>query len=175
MSELGLFRAQLELVPDASTMSEAGVEVGLGSDEAVGSAVRQAVLSRLLLALGDIAAASVALVVLLNVFGQRRVAAVALVGIALLLFLFKVSGLYDRDELRLVHSTLDEVPLLVQLTGLFALGLAILQSIVLVGSLSAARIAALWIASFCDDRVRADALARDSGAHLAARALSGDR
>ena len=149
MSELGLFRAQLELVPDASTVSEAGVEVGLGSDEAVGSAVRQAVLSRLLLALGDIAAASLALVVLLNVFGQRRVAAVALVGIALLLFLFKVSGLYDRDELRLVHSTLDEVPLLVQLTGLFALGLAILQSIVLMGSLSAARIAALWIASFC--------------------------
>ena len=66
-----------------------------------------------------------------------------------LLFLFKVSGLYDRDELRLVHSTLDEVPLLVQLTGLFALGLAILQSIVLTGSLSASRIAALWIASFC--------------------------
>ena len=94
------------------------------------------------------AAASVALVVLLNVFGQRRVAALALAGIALLLFLFKVSGLYDRDELRLVHSTLDEVPLLVQLTGLFALGLAILQSIVLAGSLSATRIAALWIASF---------------------------
>ena len=70
-------------------------------------------------------------------FGQRRVAALALAGIALLLFLFKVSGLYDRDELRLVHSTLDEIPLLVQLTGLFALGIAIIQSIVLAGSLSA--------------------------------------
>ena len=62
------------------------------------------------------------LLVLLNVFGQRRVAAVAFAGIAVLLFLFKVSGLYDRDELRLVHSTLDEAPLLVQVTGLFALG-----------------------------------------------------
>ena len=149
VSELSPLRARLEIVPDASMASQPGEDAGLGSDEAVGSVVRQAVLNRLLLALGDVAAVSFALVVLLNVFGQRRVAAVALVGIALLLLLFKVSGLYDRDELRLVHSTLDEVPLLVQLTGLFALGLAVLQSIVLIGSLSAARIAAVWIASLC--------------------------
>ncbi|MFL5862887.1 MAG: exopolysaccharide biosynthesis polyprenyl glycosylphosphotransferase [Solirubrobacteraceae bacterium] len=102
-----------------------------------------------MLALGDVAAASLALVVLLNVFDQRRVAALAIVGIVLLLFLFKVAGLYDRDALRLVHSTLDEVPLLAQLTGLFALGVAILQSIVLAGSLSADKVAALWIASLC--------------------------
>ena len=57
--------------------------------------------------------------------------------------------MYDRDDLRLVHSTLDEMPALAQLTGLFALGVAILQSIVLGGGLSAGRIAALWIASFC--------------------------
>ena len=120
----------------------------LEEEESVESVVWHDAFNRRLLALGDIAAASVALVVLLNVFSQRRVAAVALAGIALLLFLFKVSGLYERDELRLVHSTLDEVPLLVQLTGLFALSLAILQSILLAGSLSATRIAALWIASF---------------------------
>ena len=115
-----------------------------------------------------------ALVVLLNVFGQRRVAAVAFTGIAVLLFLFKVSGLYDRDELRLGHSTLDEVPLLVQVTGLFALGLAILQSIVLTGSLSASRIAVVWIASFCAIVVCTHGCARDGGPHHAGRALSGD-
>ena len=43
---------------------------------------------------------------------------------------------------------LDEVPLLAQLTGLLALGLAILQSVLLAGDLTATRIAALWIASF---------------------------
>jgi exopolysaccharide biosynthesis polyprenyl glycosylphosphotransferase len=64
-----------------------------------------------------------------------------------LLFLFKTGGLYDRDDLRVVHSTLDEIPQLAQLTGLFALGIAILQSIVLWGSLSGGRIAALWLAS----------------------------
>ena len=42
-------------------------------------------------------------------------------GDPLVVVLFKIAGLYDRDELRLVHSTLDEVPLLLQLTGLFAL------------------------------------------------------
>ena len=148
VSELAAFRARLALAPDTSTAPRADQDASQEDDESIDSVVWRAALNRRLLALGDVAAASVALVVLLNVFGQRRVAALALAGIALLLFLFKVSGLYDRDELRLVHSTLDEVPLLVQLTGLFALGLAILQSIVLAGSLTATRIAALWIASF---------------------------
>ena len=141
-------RAKLALAPDTSTAPRTDEVTPAEDDESIESVVWRASLNRRLLAIGDIAAASVALVVLLNVFGQRRVAALALAGIALLLFLFKVSGLYDRDELRLVHSTLDEVPLLAQLTGLFALGLAILQSIVLAGSLTATRIAALWIASF---------------------------
>jgi exopolysaccharide biosynthesis polyprenyl glycosylphosphotransferase len=149
VSELGLFRARLTLVPDASPAPRVSEEAPFEDDESIQSVLWRASLNRRLLALGDAVAASVALVVLLNVFGQRRVAAVAFTGIALLLFLFKVSGLYDRDELRLVHSTLDEVPLLVQVTGLFALGLAILQSIVLMGTLSASRIAAVWIASFC--------------------------
>ena len=148
VSNLGPFRARLALAPDVSTAPWIDREAQHEDDESIESVVARATLNRRLLALGDITAASVALVVLLNVFGQRRVAAVAVAGIALLLFLFKVSGLYDRDELRLVHSTLDEVPLLMQLTGLFALGLAILQSVLLAGTLSATRIAALWIASF---------------------------
>jgi exopolysaccharide biosynthesis polyprenyl glycosylphosphotransferase len=148
VNELGPFRARLALAPEALRAPAPDRERPHGDDdESIDSVVWRAAFNRRLLALGDMAAASVALVVLLNVFGQRRVAALALVGIGLLLFLFKVSGLYDRDDLRLVHSTLDEIPLLVQLTGLFALCLAILQSMLLAGSLSATRIAALWIAS----------------------------
>jgi exopolysaccharide biosynthesis polyprenyl glycosylphosphotransferase len=148
VGDLGPFRAKLALAPDAAPAARVFREPPQETDESIDSVVWRAAIHRRLLALGDVAAVSVALVVLLNVFGQRRVAALAVVGIALLLFLFKVSGLYDRDDLRLVHSTLDEIPSLVQLTGLFALGVAILQSIVLAGSLSATRIAALWIASF---------------------------
>ena len=146
--DLAPSRARLRLAPIAPTAPWTDQELQHEDDESIDAVVWRATLNRRLLAVGDAAAASVALVVLLNVFGQRRVAALALAGIALLLFLFKVSGLYDRDELRLVHSTLDEVPLLAQLTGLFALGLAILQSILLGGSLSATRIAAIWIGSF---------------------------
>jgi exopolysaccharide biosynthesis polyprenyl glycosylphosphotransferase len=148
VSELPPLSARLALAPDASTPFPAERHAPPKRDERVASLVWREAFHRRLLALGDIAGASVALVVLLNVFGQRRIAAMAVVGIALLLFLFKVSGLYDRDALRVVHSTLDEVPLLAQLTGLFALGVAILQAVVLAGSLSADKIAALWIGSF---------------------------
>ena len=50
-----------------------------------------------------------------------------------------------------------------QLTGLFALSLAILQDIVLAGNLSATQIAAIWVASF----------AAIAGARVAARGMAG--
>ena len=66
----------------------------------------------------------------------------------LLVVLFKIAGLYDRDELRLVHSTLDEVPVLLELTGLFALCVTILHSVVAEGALSGPEIAGLWLGTF---------------------------
>jgi len=105
-------------------------------------------LNRRMLAVADIASASLALVVVLNLLGQDRVAVAALAGMPLVLCLFKMAGLYDRDQLRLVHSTLDEVPVLLQLTGLFALGVTILQPVVLTGTLGGAQIAALWLGTF---------------------------
>ena len=174
VGELSPVRARLALAPDASIALRIARRCRWSEEESIESVVWHDAFNRRLLALGDIAAASVALVVLLNVFSQRRVAAVALAGIALLLFLFKVSGLYERDELRLVHSTLDEVPLLVQLTGLFALSLAILQSILLAGSLSATRIAALWIASFGTILCGRIVVRAMAALHLATGALFGD-
>lgn len=149
VGELVPLRAGLTLAPSPSAPSTAESQGRPEHDDRVASLMSREALRRRLLALADITAASFAVVVLLNVFGERRVAAVAVAGIAVLLFLFKVAGLYDRDQLRVVQSTLDEVPLLAQITGLFALGVAILQSIALAGSLSADKIAALWIASFC--------------------------
>jgi exopolysaccharide biosynthesis polyprenyl glycosylphosphotransferase len=105
-------------------------------------------LQRRLLGVADMTSAALTVVVGLHMFGQHRVTLAALTGATVVLLLFKVAGLYDRDDLRLVHSTLDEVPLLAQLTGLFALCVAIVHTIVLAGTLSADQIAALWIASF---------------------------
>jgi exopolysaccharide biosynthesis polyprenyl glycosylphosphotransferase len=139
----------LALAPDGTVSLPAGSLVHVGADERASDSLawREALLRRLL-GSADVASASLALLVVMNAFGQRHVALAGLAGMALILFLFKVAGLYDRDDLRLVHSTLDEIPLLAQLTGLFALGVAVLQTIVLAGNLSADQIGVLWIASF---------------------------
>jgi exopolysaccharide biosynthesis polyprenyl glycosylphosphotransferase len=66
----------------------------------------------------------------------------------LVVLLFKMAGLYDQDQRRLAPSTLDEAPLLLQLTGLCALGVAILQPLVLGTGLDGPVIGALWLTMF---------------------------
>lgn len=105
-------------------------------------------LHRRLLGVADMTSVALTLVLVLNAFDQRQLVLTALAGVALVVLLFKVAGLYDRDELRLAHSTLDEVPLLAQLTGLYALCIAVLHTVVLDGSLAADQIAVLWTVSF---------------------------
>jgi exopolysaccharide biosynthesis polyprenyl glycosylphosphotransferase len=120
-------------------------------------------LHRRLLGLADAGAAALALVVVLDVLGDDRALLAALIATPVVVLLFKIAGLYDRDELRLVHSTLDEAPLLLQLTGLFALSITILEPFLVEGSLGGAQMAALWLGSF----------AAIGGARMAARWLAG--
>ena len=135
-----------------ATNDSLGPAIDLGSIDADGRApaglLSREALHRRLLVMADATSSTVALVLVLNFFGQRRLALAAAVGVFVVLFLFKVAGLYDRDDLRLVHSTLDELPVLAQLTGLFALGVATLHGVVLGEGLVADQIAALWMASF---------------------------
>ena len=84
----------------------------------------------------------------LRPFGHHAIAVTGPAAAALLLLLFKVAGLYDRDDLRLVHSTLDEIPQLAQLTGLFALCIGIIETTAIGGALSGDRIALLWLLTF---------------------------
>jgi exopolysaccharide biosynthesis polyprenyl glycosylphosphotransferase len=112
------------------------------------SLLRRESLHRRLLGVSDVLAATLALVLVLTLLGNDQVGLATLAGMPLVVVLFKIAGLYDRDQLRLVHSTLDEAPLLVQLTGLYALSVTILQPFLLAGSLGRGQIAALWLASF---------------------------
>jgi len=98
--------------------------------------------------MADVLATTIALFVVLNLLGDDRPAPAALLVTPLVVVLFKVAGLYLRDEVRLVHSTLDEAPLLLQLTGLFALCVTILEPILLEGTLGPAQIAGLWLGAF---------------------------
>jgi exopolysaccharide biosynthesis polyprenyl glycosylphosphotransferase len=117
-------------------------------DACLPSLWRREALHRRLLGVADGVAAMLALFVVLNLLGDDHTALAAVVSTPLVIVLFKIAGLYDRDELRLVHSTLDEAPLLLQLTGLFALCVTILEPILVYGSLGEAQIAALWLGCF---------------------------
>jgi exopolysaccharide biosynthesis polyprenyl glycosylphosphotransferase len=92
--------------------------------------------------------AAAALVVVLTVLGHDRPRLVSLIGIPVLILLFKVGGLYDREQVRLLRSTLDEVPVILQLAGLYALSVTILRPLVVEGHLGSAQIAGLWLFTF---------------------------
>jgi len=110
---------------------------------------RREAIQRRLLAAGDLLASTLAmwLVLTLPRSGDEP-ALLVLAGMPLVILVFKIAGLYDREALRLVHSTLDEAPLLLQLTGLYVLSVTILQSVVVDGELGGDQILVLWVASF---------------------------
>ena len=110
------------------------------------SVLRRAALQHRLLGLADIVAVTVTVAIVLNV-GEHRTLLLAL-AMPLVIIPFKIAGLYDRDELRLVKSTLDEVPALMQLTALFAVGVAIAKWLVEQGTLAGDQIAGLWVGAF---------------------------
>jgi exopolysaccharide biosynthesis polyprenyl glycosylphosphotransferase len=105
-------------------------------------------INRRLLAMADAAAVTLVLVVILSRLGLGAGGFAAAVCVPVVLVVFHVTGLYSRDELRLGHTTLDEVPLLLQLTGLLTLATAIVLPSIGHGSLAGADIAALWSTSF---------------------------
>jgi len=102
---------------------------------------------RRLLSAADVIAASATLILVITVMGGTDLGP-ALAAVPLVVVLFKVAGLYERDQLRLVRSTLDEAPALAQLTGLYALIVSILAPLVTSSALSAPQLATLWVAGF---------------------------
>jgi exopolysaccharide biosynthesis polyprenyl glycosylphosphotransferase len=132
---------------DPLPLADIGAMAMDGQAESASLVWRESIRRRLL-GIADVVAASLALLVVL---GGLRVSSGLLtlpIGIVMVLGLFKVGGLYDRDDLRVVHSTLDETPTLVQLTGLFALGVGITISILPSRELRTGQIALLWAISF---------------------------
>jgi exopolysaccharide biosynthesis polyprenyl glycosylphosphotransferase len=146
----------IQLVPSGLEDAMEGVaswdRIELGPAEIEGrtsaSIAWREALHRRLLCAADVLSVALAVVSVLLLFDQQRLAEAALGAALLVVILFKAAGLYDRDDLRLVHSTLDEVPLLVQLSGVFALAIAVFQMTALAGRLNAAQIVVLWLASF---------------------------
>jgi exopolysaccharide biosynthesis polyprenyl glycosylphosphotransferase len=76
---------------------------------------------RTVLALADCLAAAGAVALLLWVFPGTDFNPALLVSLPFVVVVSKILGLYDRDELVLNKTTLDEAPSLMQISGLFAL------------------------------------------------------
>jgi exopolysaccharide biosynthesis polyprenyl glycosylphosphotransferase len=112
------------------------------------SVLRREARHRRLLGVADALTVTLTLLLVLNVIGSDHAALVAVASMPLVIVPFKIAGLYDRDDLRLVHSTLDEIPQLMQMTALFALGVTILQSVMVRGHLGGDQIAGLWLGAF---------------------------
>lgn len=100
-------------------------------------------LYRRYLAVSDCVMALSAMVIVAGL-ADRRLALAAVVAGPLLVLMHKMAGLYERDEVVLRQSTLDEVPKLAQLAGIFTLVLVVCQPLLLRDPLSWHHIAALW-------------------------------
>lgn len=109
---------------------------------------RREALRRSLLCTADVVAGAAAMLFVLTLLGNDRLRLVTLASAPIIVLLFKVAGLYDREQLRLLRSTLDEAPMLAQVAGLYVLAMAILQPLIVDGHLSGGLIAALWFTSF---------------------------
>ena len=75
----------------------------------------------MVLAFADGLAAAGVVALLLAVFPETQFNLALLVSLPFIVVVSKIFGLYDRDELVLNKTTLDEAPTLMQISGLFAL------------------------------------------------------
>jgi exopolysaccharide biosynthesis polyprenyl glycosylphosphotransferase len=116
------------------------------------------------LALADMACATGALVIVLLLAGDSAIEPALLLFAPLLVLVNKLSGLYDRDDLVLNKTTLDEAPALLQIGGLFALLVWLVHAPLLSVTLEPLHVFVLWIAVAV-----ALVLGRASARRLAAR------
>ncbi len=105
---------------------------------------------RRLLATADVCAAALATVGCMVAFGNRDFEPGLLLGAPAVLLISKLIGLYDRDEVVLSKSTLEELPTLFQLAGFYTLLLWLIGGEAATGR---PEIFGLWAAMFVSTAV----------------------
>jgi exopolysaccharide biosynthesis polyprenyl glycosylphosphotransferase len=115
------------------------------------------------LALADALAASLALLFGVVVLGDDALRPAVAVFVPLVVLLSKLLRLYDRDDLLLRRSTLDDAPAVGQLSSLYVLLVWLLAPVVIAGTLGRGQVVGLWgllfLGALCG-RTAARALAR---------------
>jgi exopolysaccharide biosynthesis polyprenyl glycosylphosphotransferase len=96
------------------------------------------------LGLTDGVAALLAVYLAGSFFGNDRLTVASLASVPIVVVIYKLAGLYENDELVLRRSSLDEAPILFQISGLFALLTWILGDQVIDGALQPRQVLGLW-------------------------------
>jgi exopolysaccharide biosynthesis polyprenyl glycosylphosphotransferase len=118
---------------------------------------------RRLLVLADSVVAAVAVLVAIDEVGAERLRPLYLLVVPLIVLAAKVGGLYDKDELVVDHSTLNELPRLLNLATMFALLVWLVRHYLVIGAPTTLSLLLLWIllsAGLVVGRSLARALAR---------------
>jgi len=157
--------ARARSVPDVDAYAEATAE-GQGGlvlaptpDHAAPPAIEEVVnplnqveardrIYRRLLAQADVIAALCALMVSITLLGDDQLRPATLLGLPLIVLVSKIYGLYDRDELLMRKSTMDEVPKLFQLATLYTLTTSLLDTQLMHGGLGHLQALVLWVTLF---------------------------
>jgi exopolysaccharide biosynthesis polyprenyl glycosylphosphotransferase len=82
------------------------------------------------------------------IFGDAELRPLALLALPLVVFIAKAHALYDRDELLLNKTTIDEAPQIFQVSTLLALAFSLVDGHVLGTSFSPAGVLSLWFVLF---------------------------
>jgi exopolysaccharide biosynthesis polyprenyl glycosylphosphotransferase len=99
---------------------------------------------RILLAYADALAAFIALYTAVIVLGDDRLRPASLLAMPIVIIASKLMGLYERDELVLKKTTLEESAALFQLSSIFALVTWLLEGVMVDGYLGNRQVLGLW-------------------------------
>ena len=161
--------ASLRADPFAQLLSpkpEAREEVPEGRLRA--AAYRRDAIYRRALAIADVAAAGIAVLVGVPTMGHDALNPAAILALPLVLVVGKITGLYDRDEHLIRKTTLDEVPTLFWVATLYSFLIWLAGNLIVQGEFGRDQALAVWTLLLVG-MVTMRALAR-----LAARAISGE-
>ncbi|MDX6674733.1 MAG: hypothetical protein QOH11_2151 [Solirubrobacteraceae bacterium] len=150
--------------PRARTDRRRRAGVGFGEDTGSRAALRRDAVFRRALAIADVLAAAAAVLICAIVFGDVEPWAFAV--LPLVIVASKAIGLYDRDELVIAKTTLDETPALFQLVTIYALVIVLIQSAISTKPIDPVELVTMWSLLFVGTHC-----AR-SGARLVARRMS---
>jgi exopolysaccharide biosynthesis polyprenyl glycosylphosphotransferase len=133
---------------DAGTRAETPTAFGASASRRwLGRVERDAVYRRALV-LADALAAVAAVLISIAAIPRFHISLWALGTVPLIVVMSKLSGTYDREDLLVRKSSLDEVPQLFQLATLYALTAWILDRLLITRTAAAQALVVLWLVLF---------------------------